>query len=117
MDEKQKREIDYAVLDALVSSLQAQLRAVIRLRDNLPRVRRKSTAASSLQARSQLDLVEDVLRQAGVALHIDQILERLQKAHGISLDRESVVSALSKKIHRGERFLRTGKNVFALLTE
>ena len=117
MDEKQKREIDSAVLDALISSLEAQLRAVIRLRDNLPRVRKKSALASSSQARSQLDLVEDVLRRAGGPLHIDQIIERVQKAHAVTLDRESIVSALSKKIHRAERFLRTGKNIFALLTE
>ena len=116
MDERQQREVEYAVLDALVSSLEAQLRAVIRLRDNLPRARKKSASASS-QARSQLDLVEDVLKRAATPLHIDQIIERVQKSHAVALDRESIVSALSKKIHRGERFLRTGKNIFALLTE
>lgn len=116
MDEKQKRELELVVLDALVSSLQAQLRAVERLRDTLPKARKKSTAAA-VGSRSQLDLVEEVLGRAGSALHIDEILQRIQKAHGVGLDRESIVSALSKKIHRGERFTRTGKNTFALLTE
>lgn len=116
MDEKQKRELELVVLDAIVSSLQAQVRAVERLRDNLPRTRKKSSAGS-VAPRSQLDLVEDVIGRAGAPLHIDEILQRVQKAHGISLDRESVVSALSKKIHRGERFVRTGKNTFTLLTE
>jgi hypothetical protein len=116
MDEKQKRELEFVVLDALVSSLQAQLRAVERLRDNLPKTRKKSTAAA-VGSRSQLDLVEEVLGRAGSPLHIDEILQRVHKAHGVSLDRESIVSALSKKIHRGERFTRTGKNTFALLTE
>lgn len=116
MDEKQKRELESVVLDALVSSLQAQLRAVERLRDNLPRARKKSIAAAA-GSRSQLDLVEDVLARAGSALHIDQILARIQKTHGVTLERESIVSALSKKVHRGERFVRTGKNTFALLTE
>lgn len=116
MDEKQKRELESVVLDTLVSSLQAQLRAVERLRDNLPRARKKSKAAAA-GPRSQLDLVEDVLGRAGSPLHIDEILQRVQKVHGVGLDRESIVSALSKKVHRGERFVRTGKNTFALLTE
>jgi hypothetical protein len=116
VDEKQKRELESVVLDAMVSSLQAQLRAVERLRHNLPRARKKSNA-TPVGSRSQLDLVEEVLARAGSPLHIDEILERVQKAHRVSLDRESIVSALSKKIHRGERFVRTGKNTFALVTE
>jgi hypothetical protein len=117
MDEKQKRELEFVVLDALVSSLQAQVRAVERLRDNLPRARKKSSAAAAVGPHSQLDLVEEVLAGVGTPLHIDEIIQRVQKAHGVGLDRESIVSALSKKIHRGERFTRTGKNTFALLTE
>ena len=31
-----------------------------------------------------------------------------------AVDRESLVSALSKKIARGDRFVRTAKNTFAL---
>ena len=116
MDEKQKRELESVVLDTLVSSLEAQLRAVERIRDNLPRARKKSNTATA-GPRSQLDLVEDVLRRAGSPLHIDEVLGRVLKAHGVSLDRESIVSALSKKVHRGERFARTGKNTFALLNE
>ena len=32
------------------------------------------------------------------------------------VDRESLVSAISKRVARSDRFRRTGKNVFALLT-
>jgi lipoate-protein ligase A len=117
VDEKEKRELESVVLDTLVSSLQAQLRAVERLRENLPRARKKSKSAGASSPRSQLDLVEEALARASAPLHIDQILERIEKAHGVTLDRESIVSALSKKVHRGERFVRTDKNTFALLTE
>jgi len=58
--------------------------------------------------------VQDVLRRAGKPLHISEILDRVEKLHGRRLDRESVVSSLVKKIARGERFMRTDKNVFAL---
>ena len=62
-------------------------------------------------------MVYDVLRRAGRPLHISDILDRVEKLHGRRLDRESVVSSLVKKIARGERFLRTDKNVFALKGE
>ena len=39
---------------------------------------------------------------------------RIDKLHGHRLDRESLVSALVKKVQRQDRFLRTDKNVFAL---
>jgi len=52
---------------------------------------------------SQVDLtydIYDVLRRAGVPLHVTEILRRVQADHGVRLDRESIVSALSKKERR-----------------
>ena len=63
---------------------------------------------------SQVDMVEDILISAGESLHIGEIIERVEKAHGVRLDRESIVSALTKKVTRGDRFERTGRNTFAL---
>jgi hypothetical protein len=59
-------------------------------------------------------MVEDILRRAGEPLHISEIIDRVEKLHGRRLERESVVSALVKKVNRGDRFVRTDKNVFAL---
>lgn len=36
---------------------------------------------------------------------------------GVKLERESLVSALSKKVMKKDRFIRTGKNTFALKGE
>jgi hypothetical protein len=92
----------------MASCLEAQLRAVRRLRARAepenPRVRRKS----------QVDLVYDVLLEAGRPLHVAEIIKRVEKAHGVRLDRESIVSALSKKVLRKDRFARTHRNTFAL---
>ena len=41
-------------------------------------------------------------------------LDRIQASFGVSVDRESLVSSLSKKIARGDRFLRTAKNTFTV---
>ena len=104
----EKDEIKAAVLDAIEVSLEAQLKAVRRLRVGppQPRAARKGT--------SQIQMVHDVLRRAGKPLHITEIIERVEKAHGIKLDRESIVSTLVKKVRRGDRFVRTDKNVFGL---
>ena len=108
----EKDEIEAAVLHAFEVSLEAQLRAVKRLRAGPPaepKPVRKGT--------SQIDMVHDVLRRAGKPLHISEIIERVQKLHGFALERESIVSTLVKKVNRGDRFKRTDKNVFALKGE
>ena len=62
---------------------------------------------------SQLDVVYDILRAARGPLHIGEIIRRAAAA-GAVLDRESVVSALTKRIQRADRFRRTAPNTFAL---
>lgn len=104
----QKDEIEAAVLHAIEVSLEAQLRAVRRLRSDPSerQARRKGT--------SQIDMVQDVLRRTGKPLHVTEIIERVEKLHGLKLERESIVSTLVKKVNRGDRFVRTDKNVFGL---
>jgi hypothetical protein len=104
----EKDEIETAVLRAFEVSLEAQLRAVRRLRTEPrePKAARKGT--------SQIDMVHDVLRRAGKPLHVSEIIERVQKLHGFKLERESIVSTLVKKVNRSDRFVRTDKNVFGL---
>lgn len=100
-----------AILSAIEASLDAQLRAVRRLRvdgDVDQRPPRKRIG------RSQVDVAEDVLRRAGEPLHVSEIVSRAKASLGVELDRESLVSALTKKIIRGVRFVRVGPNEFAL---
>ena len=107
MDKKEVRE---AVLEAVEATLAAQLRAVKRLRSGAEERPRKAPQ----KGMSQVDMVADILRREGAPLHINQILERIAQHHQVRLDRESVVSALVKKVRRNERFVRSGKNVFGL---
>jgi len=104
----EKDEIRAAVLDAIEASLEAQLKAIKRLRAGPPEPR------AARERTSQVQMVHDVLRRAGKPLHVTEIIERVEKAHGIRLDRESIVSTLVKKVKRGDQFVRTDKNVFRL---
>ena len=106
-----KDTIQEAILNAFEIALDAQLRAIRRAKS-------KGAVEPTPEKRtSQIDIVQDVLRRAGKPLHISEILDRVEKLHGRRLDRESVVSSLVKKIARGERFLRTDKNVFTVKEE
>ncbi len=104
----EKDGIRAVVLEAIEVSLEAQLKAVKRLRAGPPEPR------AVRERTSQIQMVHDVLRRAGKPLHVTEIIERVEKAHGIKLDRESIVSTLVKKVKRSDRFIRTDKNVFGL---
>ena len=102
-------KIKVAVLDAFEVSLDAQLRAIRRLKGGAPEKKRPR------RGMSQVDMAYDILQRAGQPLHVSQIIERIEAGHGQRLDRESLVSALVKKVQRKDRFVRTDKNVFGLL--
>jgi hypothetical protein len=59
----------------------------------------------------------DVLKKARAPLHVSELLVRIQTSFGVSVDRESLVSSLTKKVARQDRFLRPAKNTFALRPE
>jgi hypothetical protein len=103
-------EIKNLIIDIHISCLQAQLRALRRLRSN-----KKGEKSKEDQRMSQIDMVYNILLRESSGLHINAIIERVNLAYGVLVDRESIVSALSKKIRRKDRFIRTGKNTFAVL--
>ncbi len=101
------------ILTTIETSLDAQLRAVRRLRKGAP------AAAGPRRKRgpSQVDMAYDVLQKARSPLHVSELLARIRASFSVAVDRESLVSSLSKKIARGDRFRRTDKNTFGLLPE
>ena len=66
---------------------------------------------------SQMDVVFDILTVAGHPMHIQDILAAIEKRFGKKLDRESLVSALAKRVIRKDRFMKTAPNTFALITQ
>ena len=72
---------------------------------------RKSSQPKSL---SHISIITDVLSDEGTPLHVSEIIRLVSVRHGIALDRESVVSALTKKVKKGVTFIRTGPNTFGL---
>jgi hypothetical protein len=110
VDDKDRRAVRAAVLEAVETTLEAQLRAVRRLRSPTANIPRKGRD----KGMSHVEYVEDILRRAGRDLHISDIIARVKEVHAVGLERESLVSALTKKVQQGKRFVRTGPNVFGL---
>ena len=106
-------EIKDLILSVFEASLDAQLRAVRRLRQGGP----ATAVPRPRKGLSQVDTAFDILKKARSPLHVSLILDRIQSHFGIAVDRESLVSSLTKKVARGDRFLRPEKNTFSLRPE
>jgi predicted transcriptional regulator len=91
--------------------LKSQLRAVreiLREGDLPPRKPRR-------KGRSQMSIIYDILLAARKPLHITDIIARAKEDFSVDLDRESIVSALSKKVKSRRMFKRVKPNTFAAL--
>jgi len=102
-------DVTDVILSAFEASLDAQLRAVRRLRRGAP-----AGAPRRPKGRSQVAMAYDILKAARGPLHITDLLQRIEARFGVAVDRESLVSSLTKKVARGDRFVRTDKNTFGV---
>ena len=99
------------LLDVLENATLAQLRALRALR----RSELRQPPDSDPNRKSNMRVVHEVLLAAKGPLHIDDLIQRAKKDHHRSLHRESMVSALTKKVLDQNLFTRTAPNTFDLL--
>jgi hypothetical protein len=99
------------LIDVLENSTLAQLRALRALR----RAEQRPAAPAGTKRKSNMDIVYDILLAAKGPLHIHDIIQRAKKQHHRQLRRESLVSALTKKVLDQNTFSRTAPNTFDLL--
>ena len=65
--------------------------------------------------KSQMNVIYDILLSSREPLHITNIIERAKEDFSVTLDRESAVSAITKKIKSGRMFRRVAPNTFTIL--
>lgn len=109
MDE-QTRDL---ILSVFESSLEAQLRAIRRLRNPAAEPDRRRRP----KRMSNVDMAYEVLSKAGAPLHASRLIECIHAQFGVAVDRESLVSALAKKVARRDRFTRPARNTFAVISD
>jgi predicted transcriptional regulator len=98
------------LLEILETTSLAQLRAVRALR----RAQERKPSAAEPERKSNMEIVIDILTAAKGPLHVTDILQRAQKDYRRQLSRESLVSALTKKVLDQNTFTRTAPNTFDL---
>ncbi len=96
------------ILELAKELLQSQLKVIYRHQRQSPQLRGK------LKRTSNLDIVEDILTSAGQPLHVSKIIEIAKNDYNVSLQRDSIVSAMIKQIRSGLRFERIAPNTFTL---
>ena len=74
----------------------------------------KAAFKSYEKGKSQIIVVHDILRSSQKPLHAKEIILRAKKNFNVDLDRESIVSALSKKVKSGRVFDRVAPNTFTI---
>jgi hypothetical protein len=104
------------VIDILEAVSKAQLNTLRKLRRS---ARQETTIVGTkpVKSMSQVDMAYSILQGADRPMHISEIMAIIAKRYGVTLDRESIVSAISKRVARKDRFVRTGPNVFAALPD
>jgi hypothetical protein len=99
------------LIEALETTALAQLRALRSLR----RAGERPPGPAGLKRKSNMDIIYDILSAAKGPLHVNDIIQRAKKDHHRQLRRESLVSALTKKVLDQNTFSRTAPNTFDLL--
>jgi len=91
----------------------SQLRTIRQMKSPKPKKAKRREDKSM----SNMDMAIDILRRAQGPLHISEIIAQVKTKYGVTLDRESLVSALVKKVHRRQGLSRTAPNTFQIETE
>ena len=99
------------LLEILETIAHAQLKAVRAMRTNLA----STVPSDKKNGMSNMQIVCAILRTAGCPLHIQDIILKASQSYGIKLQRESLVSALTKKVLDQNTFIRTAPNTFDLI--
>ena len=74
----------------------------------------KAVEPKSKKRTSKIEIARNVLHIAGRPLHVSEIIRLAQRDFQVALDRDSIVSAILKKVNAGKSFIRTAPNTFAL---
>ena len=101
------------LLEVLDNALTAALREVRRARAAGPLPASADRKPAENKSKSQTTQCLDILFEAGGPLHAAALVEALGR-RGVKANRDSLVSALSKRVAPSGPFIRTAGNTFGL---
>lgn len=107
-----RSEFTSEMLEVIDNALTAALKEVRRARSKLPVPVSPGDQAGKKRT-SAIRLCSDVLAEAGRPLHVTAMIEALA-TRGVQTTRDSLVSALTKRLAPQGPFVRTAGNTFGL---
>ena len=107
------KQISEELLNLFESLLRAQLNTLRQLRKSAGYVEPEEPKEKRM---SHMEMVYDILTSERRPLHVDTIITAMEAKFNIKVDKESLVSALLKRVRRHDRFIKLGPNVFGLLS-
>lgn len=99
------------LLDLQKDLLQSQLKTIYRYQQQ------SAPGKKKIRRTSKLNIVADILASSDQPLHISEIIRIAQQEYQTEMERDSIVSALVKKVKAGRQFVRVAPNTFALKNE
>ena len=106
LDNYSKSEIVDIIVDFKEKMLNAQLKA-------LRKMKKQETDKPKQKERiSKIETALYVLKSAGRPLHINELISEIQKQYSITVERDSLVSALTKKLNKIKGLSKVGRNTF-----
>ena len=83
--------------------------------DVVNKFRKNAASAKSRAPRTyKFEYVETILQNAHKPLHIDDIIDIATKEYNVNISKDSLSSAISKKIRSGGSITRTAPNTFTM---
>lgn len=107
------KQISEELLRLFESLLRAQLNTIRQLRKAAGYVEPEEPKEKRM---SHMDMVYDILSSEQRPLHVDAIITAMESKFKTKVDKESLVSALLKRVRRQDRFVKLGRNTFGLLS-
>jgi hypothetical protein len=107
-------KISEELLNLYESLLRAQLNVIRQYRKELEL---KNSDEPADKGMSQMNVVYDILSESQRPMHVDDIIVIAEKRFDKKFDKESIVSALAKRVSRQDRFIKTAPNTFFLISK
>lgn len=77
----------------------------------------QKSVAKPRKRTSQIDIVRHILKAEGRPLHVSDIITIARRDFQVELEKDSIVSAILKKVNAGKMFVKTAPNTFAVKEE
>jgi hypothetical protein len=107
-------EFKDVLLQVLELQLEYQLRAIRQLRGK-PQPEPVSAPRRGRRRQSLVDLSVQILTEEQKSIHVDDLVQLLQKRFGRLTDKDALSSALAKKARRGILFRQSAPATFTLI--